>query len=176
MLNFVVNLSIFVGLVVTGDSTGPSTKFTNEAKANDQRSQFSRSQQLVDIGGRRLNLYCSGSGKTTVVFDAPGGEAGWNWANVQPAVAEHTRACIYDRAGHGFSDPSMRPPTSGNAVEDLHALLVAANIAPPYLLVGASFGTANAQLFAYRYPNEVSGLVLVEAEHEDNLARLNKAS
>jgi pimeloyl-ACP methyl ester carboxylesterase len=176
MLKNIVNISIFASLFFTGIAIGATAKLTNVAKANDQHSQFSRPQQLVDIGGRRLNLYCSGSGKTTVVFDAPGGEAGWNWANVQPAVSEQTRACIYDRAGHGFSDPSPRPPTSGNAVEDLHALLAAAGIAPPYLLVGASSGTANAQLFAYRYPNEVSGLVLVEAEHEDNLARLNKAS
>jgi pimeloyl-ACP methyl ester carboxylesterase len=176
MMKIVVNLSIFACLVFTGIASGATAKLANDAEASDQRSQFARPQQLVDIGGRRLNLYCSGSGKTTVVFDAPGGEAGWNWLHVQPAVAKQTRACIFDRAGHGFSDPSPRPLTSGNAVEDLHALLAAASIAPPYLMVGASFGTANAQLFAYRYPTEVSGLVLVEAEHEDSLARLNKAS
>ncbi|MBC3872661.1 alpha/beta hydrolase [Undibacterium flavidum] len=176
MLKSIVSLSVFAGFVFSGSAIGATIKFTNTTEASDKHSPFAKPQQMVDIGGRRLNLYCSGSGKTTVVFDAPGGEAGWNWIQVQPAVAKQTRACVYDRAGMGFSDPSPRPPTSGNAVEDLHKLLAAAGIAPPYLLVGASFGTANAQLFAYRYPTEVAGLVLVEAEHEDSLARLNKAS
>ena len=74
----------------------------------DPRAAFARPQQLVDIGGRRLNLHCSGSGPVTVVFDSPSGDAGWSWFKVQPKVAERTRACVYDRAGLGFSDPSPR--------------------------------------------------------------------
>ncbi|MES2320344.1 MAG: alpha/beta hydrolase [Pseudomonadota bacterium] len=142
----------------------------------DTRQAFSRPQQLVDIGGRRLNLYCSGTGPVTVVFDAPSGSAGWSWFEVQPQVAKRTRACVYDRAGLGFSDPSPRPGTSGNAVDDLHKLLGAAGIAPPYLMVGNSYGGGNVQLYAYRYPAEVKGLVLVEPQHEDETIRLNKVS
>jgi pimeloyl-ACP methyl ester carboxylesterase len=137
---------------------------------------FAKAQQTVDIGGRRLNLYCSGSGPTTVVFDAQSGSAGWIWAAVQPEVAKHTRACVYDRAGLGFSDPSPRPATADNAVDDLHKLLGAANIAAPYILVGNSSGGANVQLFAYRYPEQVKGLVLIEAGHEDETARLNRVT
>jgi pimeloyl-ACP methyl ester carboxylesterase len=140
------------------------------------QAAFARPQQLVDIGARRLNLYCSGSGPLTVVFDSPSGEAGWSWFEVQPHIAKRTRACVYDRAGLGFSDPAPRPGSSGNAVEDLHRLLGAAGIAPPYVMVGSSYGGANAQLYAYRYPGEVKGLVLVEPQHEDETARLNKAS
>jgi pimeloyl-ACP methyl ester carboxylesterase len=137
---------------------------------------FARPHQLVDIGGRRMNLYCSGQGATTVVFDAPSGEAGWNWFRVQPAVATHTRACVFDRAGLGFSDPAKRPNTSENVVEDLHKLLAKAGIRPPYVMVGNSLGGANVQVYAYRYPAEVKGLVLVEPQHEDETSRLDKAS
>lgn len=150
--------------------------FSQSLIAPEVQAAFARPQQLVDIGGRRLNLYCSGSGPVTVVFDAPSGDAGWSWFEVQPHVASRTRACVYDRAGLGFSEPSARPGTSGNAVEDLHSLLGAAAIAPPYVLVGSSYGGANAQLYAYRYPKEVAGLVLIEPQHEDETDRLDKAS
>lgn len=137
---------------------------------------FSRPHQLIDIGGRKMNLYCSGQGTTTVVFDAPAGEAGWNWFRVQPAVALHTRACVFDRAGLGFSDAADRPNTSENVVEDLHKLLAGAGIRPPYVMVGNSLGGANVQVYTYRYPSEVKGLVLVEPQHEDETSRLDKAS
>jgi pimeloyl-ACP methyl ester carboxylesterase len=137
---------------------------------------FAKPHQLVDIGGRKMNLYCSGQGATTVVFDAPSGEAGWNWFRVQPAVARRTRACVFDRAGLGFSDPARRPNTSENVAEDLHKLLTAAGVKPPYVMVGNSLGGANVQVYAYRYPAEVKGLVLVEPQHEDETSRLDKAS
>jgi pimeloyl-ACP methyl ester carboxylesterase len=111
-----------------------------------------------------------------VVFDAPSGDAGWNWFKVQPAVAAHTRACVFDRAGLGFSDPAKRPNTSENVAEDLHKLLVGAGVKPPYVLVGNSLGGANVQVYAYRYPAEVKGLVLVEPQHEDETSRMDKAS
>jgi pimeloyl-ACP methyl ester carboxylesterase len=137
---------------------------------------FAKPHQLVNIGGRKMNLYCSGKGATTVVFDAPSGEAGWNWFKVQPVVAAHTRACVFDRAGLGFSDPAKRPNTSENVAEDLHKLLGGAGVKPPYVMVGNSLGGANVQVFAYRYPAEVKGLVLVEPQHEDETKRLDKAS
>lgn len=137
---------------------------------------YAHPHQLVDIGGRRLNLYCSGSGPVTVVFDAQGGDAGWSWHRVHPRVAARTRACVYDRAGLGFSDPSSLPATTGNAVDDLHALLAKAGIAPPYVMVGNSSGGAQVQLYTYRYPDEVKALVLVEAGHEDETERMNAAS
>jgi pimeloyl-ACP methyl ester carboxylesterase len=140
-------------------------------------SDFSVPHQLVDVGGgRKMNLYCTGKGPLTVVFDSASGEAGWAWYRVQPEVAKHTRACVYDRAGFGFSDLSRRPNTSENAAEDLHKLLAAAGEKGPYVLVGNSLGGANVQVYAYRYPDEVKGLVLVEAQREDETARIDKAS
>ncbi|SDD35905.1 Pimeloyl-ACP methyl ester carboxylesterase [Massilia sp. PDC64] len=163
--------AVLFSVLLAGVSAGAAA-----AAINDADREFARPHQMVDIGGRRLNLYCAGSGPVTVVFDAPSGDAGWSWHGVQPKVAARTRACVYDRAARGFSDPSPLPPTFGNAASDLHALLAKAGIAPPYVLVGNSFGGAVAQLYAYRYPQDVKALVLVEAGHEDEEKRINAAS
>jgi pimeloyl-ACP methyl ester carboxylesterase len=150
-----------------------STLSSVAAAPASSADEFAAPHRLVDIGGRRLNLFCSGSGSPTVLFEAPSGGAAWDWWAVQPAVAAKTRACVYDRAGFGFSDASPRTPDAEHAVDDLHALLKAAAIAPPYVLVGNSFGGGSAQLFAWRYPAEVSGLVLAEPMHEDENLRPN---
>ena len=139
-------------------------------------SEFAK-PHLFDVGGgRKMNLYCSGQGPVTVVFDAPSGEAGWSWYRVQPEVAKHARACVFDRAGFGFSDAVDAPNTSESVAADLHKLLAAAGEKAPYVMVGNSLGGANVQVYAYRYPSEVKGLVLVEAQHEDETARLDKVT
>lgn len=166
-----------VGLSMLALSFGSSpSSFAATAPGWATADAFAKPHRLVNIGGRKMNLYCSGQGATTVVFDAPSGEAGWNWFRVQPAVARHARACVFDRAGLGFSDPAQRPNTSENVAEDLHKLLAGAGVKPPYVLVGNSLGGANVQVYAYRYPTEVKGLVLVEPQHEDETSRLDKAS
>jgi pimeloyl-ACP methyl ester carboxylesterase len=116
---------------------------------------------------RRLNLYCTGSGTPTVVFESGLGDSTKAWGLVQPEISRRTRACSYDRAGLGFSDPSRAPGTSANAVRDLTRLLEAANVAPPYVLVGHSYGGMIAKLFATTNPSKVAGLVLVDPSHED---------
>jgi pimeloyl-ACP methyl ester carboxylesterase len=135
---------------------------------------YARAQVMVDVGGRRLNLFCMGSGSPTVVFEAGGGRAGWDWFQVQPAVAKRTRACIYDRAGMGFSDPISRPATAANAAKDLHFLLKNGHVPGPYVLVGNSYGAMVIQQFALRPKADVAGLVLLDAQHEDELPRLDK--
>ena len=141
-----------------------------------ESAEFAVAHRLVDIGGRKLNLFCRGTGSPTVVFESPSGGAGWHWWAVQPAIAAKTRACVYDRAGFGFSDPSPRPADTQNAVGDLHALLQAAGVAPPYVLVGNSFGGGAAELFTWQHPSEVSGLVLVKPMHEDENLRADAVS
>ena len=124
---------------------------------------YTHAQRLVEVEpGRRLNLYCLGKGSPTVVFDAGAGDENAVWALVQPVIATHTRACSYDRAGYGYSDPGKRAGTSANFVDDLRRLLVAAPINPPYILVGHSFGGMNVRLYADTYPAEVVGMVLVD--------------
>jgi pimeloyl-ACP methyl ester carboxylesterase len=129
---------------------------------------YTHAQRLVEIEpGRRLNLYCTGKGSPTVVFDSGGGDETIAWAPVQPVIAAHTQACSYDRAGLGFSDPGKRTSDSANIVDDLHRLLTAAAIKPPYVLVGASYGGMNVRLYADTYPTEVVGMVLVDSTSED---------
>ncbi len=135
---------------------------------------YARAQQMVDVGGRRLNLFCMGSGSPTVVFEAGGGRPGWDWFQVQPEVARHTRACIYDRAGMGFSDPIARPATAANAAKDLGFLLKNGRVPGPYIVVANSYGGMVAQLFARRRQSDMAALVLLDAQHEDELARLDK--
>jgi pimeloyl-ACP methyl ester carboxylesterase len=126
---------------------------------------YTHAQRLVDIGdGRKLNLYCIGNGSPTVIFDSglDVGSGTLSWNRVQPAVARFTRACSYDRAGYGFSDPGPLPRTSNAVVSDLRALLDRAGIEPPYILVGHSIAGLYEPLFADRYPPDVVGMVLVE--------------
>jgi len=137
-------------------------------------SVYAKPQQMVDIGGRKLHLHCQGSGSPTVVFEAGAGLAGWDWLRVHPHIAKRTRACIYDRAGLGFSEPSGRTGTAANAADDLQALLAAATLSPPYVLVAHSYGAMAVRLFVRQHPEQVSGLVLVEAHHEDEAPRLDR--
>lgn len=125
-------------------------------------------QQLVAVeSGRRINIYCMGRGSPTVIFDSGLGGDMVDWALVQPTVSAATRACSYDRAGLGFSDPSPKARSSANIVDDLHRLLQAAHIEPPYVLVGHSLGGMNIKLYAETYLAEVAGIVFVDPSHED---------
>src|SRR5712692_2471525 len=121
--------------------------------------------KLLDIGGRRLHLWCTGEGSPTVVLDSGLPGSSLSWTLVQPEVAKFTRVCSYDRAGLGWSDPGLRPRTTARIVEELRALLTRAGIQPPYVLVGHSFGAFTARLFASQCPDEVVGMVLVDPIH-----------
>ncbi|MDQ6931495.1 MAG: alpha/beta hydrolase, partial [Candidatus Eremiobacteraeota bacterium] len=134
---------------------------TSRATINEK--PYLHAQRLVDVGGgRRLNLYCSGSGSPTVVLDAAIGSTIFVWNKVQPLLSKHARVCAYDRAGYGFSDPGGLPHTTNANVNDLHALLKNAGIAPPYVLVAHSLNGFDAWLFADRYRSELAGMVLIE--------------
>ncbi|MYM74726.1 alpha/beta fold hydrolase [Duganella sp. FT134W] len=126
-------------------------------------------QVRVDVGGRKLNLYCTGKGSPTVLFEADAGRAGWDWSAVLPEVAARTRACVYDRAGFGASDPIIRAATVANASKDLNFLIKNAHLEGPFVLVGAGYGALIAQQFAWRSRGAVTGLVLVAPLKEDAL-------
>src|SRR6266496_3369803 len=127
--------------------------------------------KLVDIGGYRLHINCTGTGSPTVILDAGLGGTSLDWSKVQPAVARFTRVCSYDRAGYGWSDTGPGPRTSQQIVKELHLLLVHAQISGPYLLVGHSLGGLNMRLYAYRYPQEVAGMVLLDSTSEHQFAQ-----
>jgi pimeloyl-ACP methyl ester carboxylesterase len=152
----VARLLLSIGVVFAQSDPAP-------AKAEDQRLlPYVSPGQLVDIGGRRINLHCTGAGGPTVVLLA--GSASWSpiWYKVQPAIAQETRVCGFDRAGYGFSDPGPRPQVISDVVDDLHAALKAGRIPGPYVLVGHSLGGVEARLYAQRWPKEVAGMVLVD--------------
>jgi pimeloyl-ACP methyl ester carboxylesterase len=128
---------------------------------------YAQPGKLVSVNGFRLNLYCMGSGSPTVVFDSGWGDWAPAWSKVQPQIAKWTRACSYDRAGTGFSDPGPMPRTSVRIAKELHTALHRAGIAGPYILVGSAFGGDNVRTFADLYMDEVAGLVLVDADPDD---------
>lgn len=126
----------------------------------------------VDIGRYRLHLSEAGSGAPAVVFESGLGEELATWKDVQPAVARFARTVSYDRAGIGQSEPASQPRTISAMAADLHSLLQAAKIPPPYVLVGHSLGGTIVQVFAHSYPTDVAGLVLVDPEDGRLLERL----
>jgi pimeloyl-ACP methyl ester carboxylesterase len=120
-------------------------------------------KNLVEIGGgRRMNIVCAGHGTPTVVFDYGLGSHLLHWQKVSQPVAAMTRACFYDRAGYGYSDPSPRPMTADSVTNDLHALLGKAGISGPIVLVGHSAGGLYATLYNDKFDSHVAGLVLID--------------
>ena len=124
--------------------------------------------QLIDVGGFRLHLNCSGSGSPTVVMDAALGGSSISWSLIQPEVSELTRTCSYDRGGFGWSDAGPMPRTAGRLADELRALLEIAGVPPPFVLVGHSFGGLVMRIFAARHRSDVAGLVLVDPAHPED--------
>jgi pimeloyl-ACP methyl ester carboxylesterase len=143
-----------------GDKSAPRAA----AKAHRPNPVILGPGKPVDIGGgRSLYLYCLGSGSPTVVLFAGGGGSTDNWSAVQPQLGHTTRVCAYDRAGSGYSPPNPRAHDAGDEIDDLQRLLDHAHLAPPYVLVGHSYGGLVARLFAHVHPREAAGVVLVDA-------------
>ena len=131
--------------------------------AGDTKRYPSRGQ-LVDVGGYRLHLHCVGEGSPTVVLDAGLGAFSLDWGAVQPQIAATTRVCAYDRAGLGWSEPGPRPRSPQQFADELHTLLTNAGVEGPYVLVAHSISGKTARLFASQHPNEVAGMVLIDAD------------
>jgi pimeloyl-ACP methyl ester carboxylesterase len=119
--------------------------------------------QLIDVGGHRLHLHCTGSGSPTVVLQPGGGDFSSAMAWIAPAVASQTRVCVYDRPGRGWSEPAASPQDATQIATDLHTLLQRGNVARPYVLAGHSFGGLYVLTYADRYPDDVAGMVLVDS-------------
>lgn len=136
----------------------------------DLKGKYPPTGRMVDVGGYRLHLYCHGTGSPTVVMEAGMGDFGLTWGLVQPELAKTSRVCVYDRAGLGWSDPSPRPRTVAVMVDELHSLLANAGIPGPYVLAGHSLGGLVVRLYAHSYPQDVTGLVLVDSSHEEQFA------
>jgi pimeloyl-ACP methyl ester carboxylesterase len=150
---------------------------TQRVRDRERYPQIGRS---IDIGGRMLDLECAGAGQPAVIlesganwaaspavhdpktiFSNGGPRPGYSWVSIQRALATVTTVCWYDRAGSGWSDLGPYPRDGASQARDLHALLLAARILPPYVLVGESSAALDARVYTAYYPAEVAGLVLV---------------
>ena len=149
----------------------------------------------VDIGGRKLYLECRGAGSPTVILESGYRDRADPWSlnlfelpgatMVLPGVAAFTRVCTYDRPGTAIlldgdfqpsrSDPVPMPRSATAIVAELHALLRAAKVPGPYVLVGHSFGGLFVRLYASVHPGRVAGLVLVDALSEGVRAHVGRA-
>lgn len=131
----------------------------------------SRAGQLIDVGGHRLYIECTGTGSPVVVLQSGLAESSAYWSRIAPAVGASTTVCAYDRAGHGRSDEAGSQDGIALAT-DLHSLLERAGVAGPYVVVGHSSGGAYVRVFADRYPDEVAGMVLLDAQPADAFVAL----
>jgi len=159
---------LFVALVIAG--VGGSYETIQERV---DRSTTAMPGHLVDVGGRRLYVHCTGSGSPTVVLVSGLAETSVYWGGwIAPAVAQNTTVCAYDRAGQGWSDPPASPQDGLAVATDLHALLDHAQIPGPYVLVGHSTGGAYVRVFAARYPDQVAGIVFLDSQPNEALTGL----
>ena len=149
----VVALTAFAALLELGTSRSDAETFPAPG-------------HLWTVGEAQMHLSCTGSGDPTVLLEAGLGESSLTWADVHRSLAEDTRVCSYDRAGHGWSEPRKRPWTSQQAAEELRALLATAQENGPYLVVAHSIGSFVARELAATRPHEVEGLVLVDPTND----------
>jgi pimeloyl-ACP methyl ester carboxylesterase len=126
-----------------------------------ERRRFPHPGRLIDVGGYQLHLHCTGAGVPTVVLESPAATMSAAWARVQNPVAAVTRVCSYDRAGLGWSEAGDAPFAPEAAAPQLRALLTKAEERGPFVAAGAEFGAMLARLYASRYPEDTSALVLI---------------
>lgn len=141
------------------------------AKAN-MKQKHPAPGQLVDIGGYKLHINCMGEGSPTVILAAGLGDFSVTWGAVQPELAKTTRVCAYDRAGYGWSNPSPYELTITGMADELHTMLVNANVPGPYVMVGHSLSGLMVRVFTHNYPEDVAGMVLVDSTHDEQYVRL----
>jgi pimeloyl-ACP methyl ester carboxylesterase len=134
-------------------------------------SSYNPESTLVDVGGHRLNIRCSGEGFPAVILGSGLASSNHDWGPVEERVSEFTQVCSYDRAGLGESDATDGVPTAQTASDNLHALLSGAGIDGPVVLVGHSYGGLVAQLYAAQHPENTAALVLVDSLEQNNLLR-----
>jgi pimeloyl-ACP methyl ester carboxylesterase len=139
--------------------------YQSRASAAD-RARYTPPGDLTPVNGRQMHIHCQGEGSPTVILDA--GQGGWSleWSEIMPQLNNTTQVCAYDRAGYGWSDPATDDRTPQNAADDLAALLDAAAIAGPYVVVGFSHAGLSTRLFAAQHAEDVVGMVLIDPATE----------
>ena len=152
-------LNVVVGVLALASIGGG---YETVREAMDARA-YPAPGRLIDVGGHRLHLSCTGSGSPTVVLETGAGEMSSTFGWIAPAVAQDTRVCVYDHAGRGWSEPADASLDGVQVATDLHTLLQRGQVSGPYVLAGHSFGGLYVLTFAARYPDEVAGMVLIDS-------------
>jgi len=175
MMRWVKRIALIIGgLIVAAVIIGAGYEQFMRWRAT---REFPVQGRLIDIGGRHMQIDCRGSGAPIVVFEAGLDTMGsLSWSAVQDSVAATTRACAYSRAGIMWSEPRAGNFEPESVARDLHALLAAAGERAPYVLVGHSLGGPYIMIFTRLYPQEVAGLVFVDASHPDQVGRMTQAA
>ena len=166
------SVASLVGLAIAGAA------YQAIATAND-RYEFPPPGKLLDVGGFRLHIQCTGNvvwGVPTVILEPGTGLASPAWALIQASVSKQARVCSYDRAGNGWSDASPMPRDASHIDAELHTLLERAEITGPFILVGHSMGGMYMRAYRDAHPSEVVGLVLVDSSNPYQLVRSSKRS
>lgn len=123
--------------------------------------------KIYEVDGHKMHIYVTGQSGPSIIFESGG--AGWcmDWNIIQREVSKYATAISYDRSGFGWSEPGTLPRDANQIEKELHSLLEKTEVKKPYILVGASFGGHIVRLYASRHPNDVVGIVLLDARHED---------
>jgi pimeloyl-ACP methyl ester carboxylesterase len=167
---FMIGLSV---VCIAFSATGARAAGIHEAvQAGDPAGSYARMEKMIDVGGRKLHCRVYGNGSPTVVLVSGLDSPQASWDSVVPGLAAMTTVVTYDRAGVGKSEIGALPAHGEQSAKDLHALLDAAGVPKPFILVGHSFGGFVVRLFASMYPEGMAGLILEETQHEDNLREL----
>jgi len=158
-----VGAAVFVAIIAT---TGLQAVLSHLSLRNNPPPG-----SLVELNGRKVHVLCAGEGSPTVILEAGLPGSSLTWMSVFSEIAELTRVCAYDRPGYGWSQPTTSPRTAETIVQELRVLLQSTDTQPPYILVGHSFGGLLMQLYATRFPNDFTGMVLVDSSHPDQAHR-----
>jgi pimeloyl-ACP methyl ester carboxylesterase len=128
--------------------------------------------EIYTVNSKAMHMICEGEGEPIVILEAGIGGFSLNWSWVQPEIAKFTRVCSYDRSGYGWSEPTDQDFSIDAASADLHNLLKTAQIEPPYIMVGHSFGSVIIRDYHDKYPEQVLGMVFVDAVHPQLSVRM----
>lgn len=159
--------AILVGAALVVSALGVTGAVYETIASTGDATTFPAPGKLIDVGGYRLHLDCRGKGSPSVIMDAGLGGSSLDWTLVQEQLTSTTQVCVYDRAGMGWSESGpVRPRTPSQLAEELQLLLTGAGIEPPYVLVGHSLGGKTIRMFAVAHPEDVAGMVLVDARSE----------
>jgi pimeloyl-ACP methyl ester carboxylesterase len=161
-----LNASVAALVLVTATNYADAQRSGINAPATVSAEIPKPAGKMVDLGGHRLHVNCSGQGNPTVVVENGLGDFSFDWVLVQKRVSEFTRICTYDRAGHAWSDPGPKPRTFAQINLELRDALAKLGEKRPYVLVGHSYGGPVVRNFAMTYPKDVAGMVQVDAAFE----------